>query len=163
VFNGTDRGIRIKTRRRRGGSVDGLTASGIIMHDVICPVVVNMMYYCGKDGKEPFVADPNPQPVDAGTPHVRHIQLSNIQVSGCRSAAVCLYGIPESPIEDIRLNNMHIELVEGKPEIPVMCASSFPMNRAGIYAEYVKGLDLNGLILSGVQGPERQFVSVEEV
>ncbi|MBQ8092126.1 MAG: glycoside hydrolase family 28 protein [Clostridia bacterium] len=163
VFNGTDRGIRIKTRRRRGGSVDGLTVSGLIMHDVICPVVVNMMYYCGKDGREPFVADPNPQPVDETTPSVRHIQLSNIQVSGCRSAAVCLYGIPESPIEDIRLNNMHIEMVTDEPSIPVMCARSHPMNRAGVYAEYVKGLDLNGLVLTGVEGPEHQFVSVETI
>ncbi|MBQ7486765.1 MAG: glycoside hydrolase family 28 protein [Clostridia bacterium] len=163
VFNGTDRGIRIKTRRRRGGSVEGLTVSGVVMHDVTCPVIVNMMYYCGKDGTEPFVADPNPQPVDDGTPHVRHIQLSDIQVSGCRSAAVCLYGIPESPVEDISLSNMHIELVDADPETPVMCARSHPMNHAGIYAEYVKGLHLEGVILTGVEGPERQFVSVETV
>ena len=163
IFNGTDRGIRIKTRRHRGGALDGMTVSGVMMHNVICPFVVNMMYYCGKDGHEPFVADPNPQPVDAGTPSVRHIQLSNIQVSGCRSAAICLYGIPESPIEDFRMNNVSIEMVDGEPEIPVMCVSSFPMNRAGIYAEHCRGLELKGLVMTGVKGPEKQFVNVEEI
>ncbi|MBR1710338.1 MAG: glycoside hydrolase family 28 protein [Clostridia bacterium] len=163
VFDGTDRGIRIKTRRKRYGAVEELTVSGIVMHDVSCPVVVNMMYYCGKDGKAPYVADPNPLPVEDSTPVIRHIQLSNIQVSKARSAAVCLYGLPESPIEDIRLNNMRIEMVEGEKEIPVMNARSFPMSRAGIYAENVRGLDLNGLVLSGVEGEERQFVNVTEI
>ena len=163
IFNGTDRGIRIKTRRRRGGSLDGMTVTGVMMNDVICPIVVNMMYYCGKDGHEPFVADPNPQPVDAGTPSVRHILISDIQVSGCKSAAVCLYGIPESPIEHVQLSNVHIEMVDGEPAIPVMCAGSFPMNRAGVYAEHCRGLDLSGLVMTGVRGPEKQFVNVEEV
>ncbi|MBQ9007885.1 MAG: glycoside hydrolase family 28 protein [Clostridia bacterium] len=161
IFNGTDRGIRIKTRRHRGGSLDGMSVSDVMMHDVVCPFVVNMMYYCGKDGHEPYVADPNPQPVDERTPAVRHIQLSNIHVSGCRSAAVCLYGIPESPIEDFRMNNVSIEMVDGEPETPVMCASSFPMNRAGVYAEHCRGLDLSGLNMTGVRGPEKQFVNVD--
>ena len=54
-------------------------------------------------------------------------------------------------------------MVEGEKEIPVMNARSFPMNRAGIYAENVRGLDLYGLVLSGVEGEERQFVNVTEI
>ena len=37
------------------------------------------------------------------------------------------------------------------------------MNRAGIYAEHCRGLELKGLVMTGVKGPEKQFVNVEEI
>lgn len=59
VFDGTDRGIRIKSRRGRGGAVEDVSVTGIVMNDVLCPLVINLMYFCGKDGKLPIVSDPN--------------------------------------------------------------------------------------------------------
>lgn len=53
VFDGTDRGIRIKSRRGRGGAVEDVSVTGIVMNDVLCPLVINLMYFCGKDGKLP--------------------------------------------------------------------------------------------------------------
>ena len=50
VFDGTDRGIRIKSRRGRGGAVEDVSVTGVVMNDVLCPLVVNLMYFCGKDG-----------------------------------------------------------------------------------------------------------------
>ncbi len=37
VFQGTDRGIRMKTRRGRGGLVEHVRVSTVVMEDVLCP------------------------------------------------------------------------------------------------------------------------------
>ena len=98
VFDGTDRGIRIKSRRGRGGAVEDVSVTGVVMNDVLCPLVVNLMYFCGKDGKLPIVSDPNAQPVTEKTPHVRRIRMADIVVTNAKSAAACLYGLPEAPL-----------------------------------------------------------------
>lgn len=87
VFDGTDRGIRIKSRRGRGGAVEDVSVTGIVMNDVLCPLVINLMYFCGKDGKLPIVSDPNAQSVTDATPHVRRIRMADIVVTNAKSAA----------------------------------------------------------------------------
>lgn len=51
VFEGTDRGIRIKSRRGRGGVVEDIRVNNIIMKEVICPFVMKLFYYCGPGGE----------------------------------------------------------------------------------------------------------------
>ena len=52
IFVGTDRGIRIKARRGRGGVVEDIRASNLVMDGVHCPIVVNLFYGCGAWGRE---------------------------------------------------------------------------------------------------------------
>ncbi|MCL2600387.1 MAG: glycoside hydrolase family 28 protein, partial [Treponema sp.] len=47
TFRGTDRGIRIKTRRGRGGQIENLDFRGLTMENNLCPVAINMFYKCG--------------------------------------------------------------------------------------------------------------------
>ena len=152
VFDGTDRGIRIKTRRGRGGSVEDVSVTGVVMNDVLCPLVINLMYFCGKDGKKPIVSDPNPQPVDETTPHVRRIRMADIVVTNAKSAAACLCGLPEAPLEDISIVNTQIHLVESEPQVPVMNAVARPVTLAGLTAEFVCGLHLTDLRIVGARG-----------
>ena len=161
VFDGTDRGIRIKSRRGRGGSVEDVSVTGIVMNDVLCPLVVNLMYFCGKDGKAPIVSDPNPQPVTEKTPHVRRIRMADIVVTGVRSAAGCLCGLPEAPLEDISIVNTQIHLVPAKPEVPVMNAVAKPVTQAGLYAEHVRGLHMTDVRVVGAEGGEFTLKNVE--
>ena len=154
VFDGTDRGIRIKSRRGRGGTVEDVSVTGIVMNDVLCPLVINLMYFCGKDGKLPIVSDPNAQPVTEATPHVRRIRMADIVVTGARSAAACLYGLPEAPLEDISIVNTQIHLVEDEPNFPVMNAVQKPVTLAGLTAEHVRGLHLSDLRIVGARGEE---------
>ena len=51
VFDGTDRGLRIKTRRGRGKDsvIDDITFRDIEMKGVLTPVVVNSFYFCDPD------------------------------------------------------------------------------------------------------------------
>ena len=154
VFDGTDRGVRIKSRRGRGGSVEDVSITGLVMNDVLCPLVVNLMYFCGKDGRTPIVSDPNPQPVTERTPHVRRIRMADIVVTNAKSAAACLCGLPEAPLEDISIVNTQIHLVESEPQVPVMNAVATPVTCAGLRADYVRGLHLSDLRIVGARGEE---------
>ena len=161
VFDGTDRGIRIKSRRGRGGAVEDVSVTGIVMNDVLCPLVINLMYFCGKDGKLPIVSDPNAQPVTDATPHVRRIRMADIVVTNAKSAAACLYGLPEAPLEDISIVNTQIHLVEDTPSFPVMNAVQQPVTLAGLTAEHVRGLHLTDLRIVGARENEITLRDVE--
>jgi len=161
VFDGTDRGIRIKSRRGRGGSVEDVSVTGIVMNDVLCPLVVNLMYFCGKDGKAPIVSDPNPQPVGDSTPHVRRIRMADIVVTNVRSAAACLFGLPEAPLEDISIVNTQIHLVESEPAVPVMNAVAKPVTLAGLSAQHVRGLHMTDVRIIGARGETMMLEDVQ--
>ena len=161
VFDGTDRGVRIKTRRGRGGSVEDVSITGLVMNDVLCPLVVNLMYFCGKDGRAPIVSDSNPQPVTERTPHVRRIRMADIVVTNAKSAAACLCGLPEAPLEDISIVNTQIHLVEAEPQVPVMNAVAKPVTCAGLRADYVRGLHMTDLRIVGARGETIELHDVE--
>ncbi|WP_019640761.1 glycoside hydrolase family 28 protein, partial [Paenibacillus fonticola] len=55
VFKQTDRGIRLKSRRGRGGVVEDIRISNIVMEDVICPFILKLYYFCGPRGKDKYV------------------------------------------------------------------------------------------------------------
>ena len=44
IFQNTDRGFRVKTRRLRGGTVENIRVSNIIMEHVYCPLIINCYY-----------------------------------------------------------------------------------------------------------------------
>ena len=95
VFEGTDRGIRIKSRRGRGGVVEDVRVNNIIMKKVMCPLVMNLYYYCGKGGKDDIVKDKSPKPVNEGTPAFRRIHLSNVTAREAGACAGFFYGLPK--------------------------------------------------------------------
>jgi polygalacturonase len=105
VFIATDRGIRIKSRRGRGGSVEDIRASNLIMDGVLCPFTINLYYNIGERGNL-IVSDKNPRPVDNGTPRIRGIHFSHITARQAKYAAGFLYGLAEMPLEDISLKRL---------------------------------------------------------
>ena len=44
IFESTDRGIRLKSRRGRGGIVEDVRVTNVIMTGVLCPFTVNLYY-----------------------------------------------------------------------------------------------------------------------
>ena len=71
VFQGTDVGIRIKSQRGRGGLVEGLVVSNVVMHDVAHPFVITTFYMGADKPNDVF-------PVNDGTPRYRGFQFNNI-------------------------------------------------------------------------------------
>lgn len=153
VFEGTDRGIRIKSRRGRGGAVEDICVNNIIMKKVMCPLVMNLYYFCGKGGKEKLVGSKSPQPVNTGTPAFRRIYLSNVTAREAGASAGFFYGLPEMPIEDIGLHNVSIHMArDAKPDTPAMMDGLEPMQGRGIFCRFVKNASFSSVRVTGHRG-----------
>ena len=111
VFNGTDRGVRIKSRRRRGGSVKGLMFSNLYMTDVHCPFTMNLFYRCGTDRTNQELFSYDPKPVGDDTPIVEDISISNVVVRNAKIAAMYIIGLPEQPIRNLRVSDFSVDTV----------------------------------------------------
>lgn len=154
VFQGTDRGIRIKSRRGRGGTVSDVRVSNIVMDRVMCPLVINPFYFCGPNGKLPVVSDRTPQPVDEGTPRFRGIHLSHITATNVQACAAWVSGLPEAPLEDITLEDVTISFApDAVPAVPAMADGVPAMASEGVHAQFTTGLRIVGLRVTGAVGP----------
>lgn len=105
VFQGTDNGIRVKSQRGRGGVVEGLVVSNIVMHDVATPFIITTFYH-GTDRPEEIF------PVDEGTPRYRNFHFSNITARGARIAGE-ITGLREMAIDDVTFDGLFIEAAAG--------------------------------------------------
>ena len=107
-FVGTDRGIRIKTRRGRGGCIENVKINNIDIERCLCPITFNMYYCCGTDESWPF--DLHERPVDSTTPSIRNITIENVKATECQSSAGFIVGLPESQIENVIIRNCDITI-----------------------------------------------------
>ena len=101
VFDGTDRGIRIKTARGRGGVVEEIRVNNIIMKNIREQAIVLDMQY----------AKTTPEPVSERTPRFRNIHLSNITAE--TNEAIYINGIEEMPVEDITFSDIQFDAKTG--------------------------------------------------
>jgi polygalacturonase len=140
VFNGNDRGLRIKSRRGRAGTVENITLNNITMNGVGCPVVMNLYYECGAKAEEiESISDRNPRPVTDTTPCIRNIKITNVTADNAQSAAAFLLGLSERPIENVLFENVKITMAkDGKPARPAMAFGVGEMQGQPIIAEFVK-------------------------
>ncbi len=94
IFDGTDRGIRIKTTRGRGGIVEDIRVDNIIMKNIRDQAFVMDMEY-SRTEKEP---------VSERTPQFRNIRISN--VTAYTKEAAFINGLEEMSVEDISFNDI---------------------------------------------------------
>ncbi len=111
-FLGTDVGLRFKSCRGRGGVVSNIFIRRISMFDIQADAITFDLYYGGKSVVEVMesgekVNNSDLKPVDETTPEFRDIHIEDVV---CRNANRALYfnGLPEKPIENIYLKNIHI-------------------------------------------------------
>ncbi len=153
VFEGTDRGIRLKSRRGRGGVVEDIRVTNVIMVDVLCPFAVNLYYACGAWGDK-VVSDRQPHPVTAGTPCFRRIHLSHITARDAKLAAGFVFGLPEMPVENVSLSDVFVSMApDAEPGYPEMADDMELMQGAGLVVRNVRGLRLQDVEIVGQQGP----------
>lgn len=101
VFDGTDRGLRIKTARGRGGVVEEIRVDNIIMKNIRDQAIVLDMQYAKTDV----------EPISERTPVFRNIHFSNITAQV--NQAAYLNGLEEMPIENISFNDINIDAKSG--------------------------------------------------
>lgn len=154
VFQDTDRGIRIKSRRGRGGTVEDIRISNIIMDNVMCPFVMNLFYFCGPRGKDKYVWDKNPYPITIETPTFRRIHMANITARNCHARAGFIYGLPENAIEDITFDNINIAMIEEAiPGQAAMATGVEKTTHKGFYIGNAKDIQFNRVTLENIEGP----------
>jgi len=154
VFEGTDRGIRMKSRRGRGGVIEDIRINNIVMKDVLCPFIANLYYFCGPRGKDKYVWDKEPYPITEETPAFRRIHYSNITAREVRAAAGFLYGLAEMYVEDVTFDNISIAMAEdAEAGMPDMMSNLEPMKQRGFFCGNVSDISFNNVTVINHEGP----------
>jgi polygalacturonase len=112
-IKGSDRGIRIKSRRGRGGTVQNLRFANLVMDSVFSPITINLYYNCGATISEAeHLFSQERQAESELTPRIRNVYISNLVAKNCKASAGFIVGLPESKIENLVLENCSISLAE---------------------------------------------------
>ena len=98
IFDGTDRGIRIKSTRGRGGVVEDIRVSNIVMRNIKQEAVVLNLKYSGMPA----------EPKSERTPLFSNIHISGMTVTDVKTP-VKIVGLEEAPISDIVLRDIHVQ------------------------------------------------------
>ncbi len=164
VFKQTDRGIRLKSRRGRGGVVEDIRVSNIVMEDVICPFILNLYYFCGPRGKDKYVWDKNPYPVTKETPCFRRIHFANITARNVHASAGFLYGLAEEYISEITFSDIDISMAENAiPGRPAMMSGIQDMNNRGFYLGNVRDIRFRQVTIENHEGPAFYIENGEKI
>ncbi len=141
VFDGTDRGIRLKSARGRGGIVEEIRVSNVVMKNIKDEAIVMNLFY-DKGTKE--------EPVTERTPIFRNIHIANVTGSNVNVAANVM-GISEMPIENISFSNINMEAKQG---MSIHTAKNVELHDVVINTEIgasFKIEDTEGLVLDNVK------------
>ncbi len=157
LFESTDRGLRIKTRRGRGesGIITDIKFEKIYMNHVKNPFVINMFYFCDDDGKTEYVYTKEALKIDERTPYLGNFVFKDIICENVHQSAGFFYGLPEQPIESITFDNIKIRYAdEIEAGYPAMMSYVDKMSRFGIFSKNVNNLIIKKLDILGSLGDD---------
>jgi polygalacturonase len=115
TFEGTTNGIRLKSNRTMGGTMQNMVFQNLTMHDVRLPIFITDDY-SGTHGGIPLNPADYPAPTASDKPPVwKNITFRNVTASGGSSVGVvgAIYGLQESPIDGIHFYNVKIAAPHG--------------------------------------------------
>ncbi len=124
----TENGIRIKSRRGRGGVVEDARFDNWTMENVGVGIVVTSYYVMGGESAT------REEPVSERTPVFRNIAISNVTINGAKKV-VEIDGLPEMPITALRLTDI------------------IGTGKVGLTARYTDALELHQVQLNAARGP----------
>lgn len=104
-FIGSNKGLRFKTARGRGGMVEKIYARNISMKDITEEAIFFDMYYFTKPLKDI-------PPVTEATPQFQDFYFSNIVCNGA-SKGIFVRGLPEMHVKNVNLENMVLTAAKG--------------------------------------------------
>ncbi|SOD94777.1 glycoside hydrolase family 28 protein [Spirosoma fluviale] len=110
TFMGTDKGLRFKSVRGRGGVVEHIYAKDIFMKNIAQEAIFFDMYYFVKFATD-GVRDERPV-VNEGTPVFRNMRFENVVCTGAKKG-IFVRGLPEMAIQQIAMANMVLETEKG--------------------------------------------------
>jgi polygalacturonase len=169
-FMGTDKGLRFKTARGRGGIVEKIFVKNIFMKNIVGEAIYFDMYY--------FTKPPAPgqkveiPAVTEATPQFQDFEISNVVCNGAEKG-IFLRGLPEMSVKNIslsdivlktnnaieiieasniRLNNIQVISKQTKPVVYIESSSNISINSL----KYTIGADL----LFSINGERTKAISV---
>lgn len=118
VFEGTDRGIRLKSMRGRGGVVEDIRVSNIVMKDIVQQgIMINMRYH------QTQVED-----ISERTPEFHRIHFSNINIINAANG-ISIFGLEERSVAEVSFADIYLEA------------------NNGVYAQYAQRLNFDNIRL----------------
>jgi len=133
-FEGTDRAVRIKSRRGRGGVVENIFARNLRVKNLQREVVILNMDY-DSDRKAALSEKP---------PVFRNVRIENVSGDGAPTA-ILIQGLEDSLVENVRFERLNIASTRG-----VVCRS-------------VKGLEFNQVDVRPAKGPVYDLTDASNV
>jgi len=155
IFNGTDKGLRFKSTRGRGGVVENIFVRNVSMKDIRQEAVFFDMYYFVKfatDGKREVAPGFN-----EGTPVFRNMRFSNLTCEGANTA-IFIRGLPEMAVTNIAIENSTFTAKKGVvlKDAAAIRLEGLQFNlaneKAVITAEDVKGLHAGKISFTAAPG-----------
>jgi polygalacturonase len=123
ILDGTDNGIRIKSTRGRGGVIEDVRISNLVMRNIREEAIVLTTFYRKSD----------PEPVSDRTPIFRNIHISGITGSGTVTCEVT--GLAEMPIENVTFSDIQLT------------------GKTGFTIKDAKGIELHHVTVNTESGP----------
>ena len=131
TFHGTDRIVRIKTARGRGGVIENMWFERLSADTIQREAIRLNMLYTGTRFPE--------QPVTRVTPSIRNIYFSNISCDYAKAFAVQILGLPEMNVEQVEFSGLRISSAKG---ICIVDARSIRLTNADVRPDESPVLDL---------------------
>ena len=151
-FNGTDRGLRFKTARGRGATIENIWVENIQMGEIVKEaIIVNTLRYTNR-----YPA----HPLSARTPTYRNLNFRNIQCTYAKKAAIRIIGLPEKPMRGLQFEQIDIK---GKAGIQIQDAADIRFSQVNVVAEEgpVYQFDVcSNIIIDGKKDPQGEDIVV---
>ncbi|MFV0556285.1 MAG: glycoside hydrolase family 28 protein [Lactovum sp.] len=166
LFNQTDRGLRVKTRRGRGEKsvIDDIQLTNIEMIDVKAAFTINAYYNCDPDGNSDYVASQEEREVDERTPFLGQFYFKNISCKNLQQVVCMAYGLKEQPIESITIENSLFEFSkEESPGYPLMMREAKKVSRVAYKFLNVNKVKVKNNQYINVNSKNKEFKNVESL
>lgn len=118
-FPQTDRGIRIKSRRGRGGEIFDIQLRNLEMSDNLCPIAINMFYKCGITDVNSPLFSLDAQPITEETPYIHDVTIDGVKAVRCKASAGFIAGLKERAIDNLVIRNCAFSTDENSEKSPM--------------------------------------------
>ncbi len=147
TFMGTDKGLRFKSARGRGGVVENIYARNLAMKDIVDEAIFFDLFYSvtfATDGVRKVTTE-----LGEGTPVFRNMVFENIVCNGAKKG-IFIRGLPEMPVSGITIKNCTLNSKAGAEltDAAGISLENIRFNTSGndpvIKLDNVQGFNLSG-------------------
>lgn len=157
-LSGTDRGIRIKSRRGRGGDLCDITLKSLVMNDTLCPIAMNMYYKCGINDVNSPLFSLEKQPVTSETPRIHDVKIIGCKGKNCKASAGFIVGLPEMPIDNLEIRDCEFSTDESSDRSPMESDMFYGLPEVFVKSFRVRNAPGAKFENVKIEGPKETFI-----